>query len=65
MSQRLESEFKCGQLTGTVHIFDEALVAVQTDPTGRKTGYLVTLDRGDVTVADLEDCFEYLRTVVR
>ncbi|WP_251344520.1 hypothetical protein [Haloplanus halophilus] len=64
-SQRLENEFKCGQLTGTVHIFGEAFVAVQTDPTARKTGYLVTFDRrGDVTIADLDDCFEYLRTVI-
>jgi len=63
LSERLEDEFKCGRLTGTVHVFDEALVVVQADPDSRKSGYLVTFDRdGDVTMADLEDCFEYLRT---
>jgi len=63
LSERLETEFKCGRLTGTVHIFDEALVAVQADPDSRKSGYLVTFDRDrDVTLADLEGCFEYLRT---
>lgn len=61
LSERLEDEFKCGHLTGTVHIFDEALVAVQTDPNFRKSGYLVTVDK-DVTLADLDGCFEYLRT---
>ena len=63
LSERLEDEFKCGRLTGTVHVFDEALVVVQADPDSRKSGYLVTFDRdGDVTMAALEDCFEYLRT---
>ena len=63
LSERLEDEFKCGRLTGTVHVFDEALVVVQADPDSRKSGYLVTFDRdGGVTMADLEDCFEYLRT---
>lgn len=61
-SERIEEEFKRGRLTGTVHIMDEAWVAVQTDPDDRKSGYLVTLDRGtDVTMGDSEDCFEYLR----
>jgi hypothetical protein len=65
LSQRLENEFKCGRLTGTVHLFDEAFVVVQTYPKTPKEGYLVTLDREEgVTVADLDDCFEYLRTVV-
>lgn len=63
LSERLEDEFKCGRLTGTVHIFDEALVVVQADPDSRKSGYLVTFDRDrGVTLADLEGCFEYLRT---
>jgi len=62
LSQRLENEFKCGHLTGTVHVFDEAFVGVQADPDARKTGYLITVDRGgDVTMGDLEDGFEYLR----
>ncbi|WP_049936621.1 hypothetical protein [Haloplanus natans] len=62
-SERLEDGFKCGRLTGTVHVFDEALVVVQADSASRKSGYLVTFDRDNgVTMADLEDCFEYLRT---
>jgi hypothetical protein len=64
LSERLETEFKCGRLTGTLHLFDEAFVVVQADPDSRKSGYLATIDRtGDVTMADLEDCFEYFRTV--
>ena len=64
LSERLETEFKCGRLTGTLHVFDEVFVVVQADPDSRKSGYLATIDRtGDVTMADLEDCFEYFRTV--
>ena len=63
LSERLETEFKCGRLTGTLHFFDEAFVVVQADPDSRKSGYLATIDRNsDVTMADLEDCFEYFRT---
>lgn len=63
LSKRIEEEFKCGRLTGTVHIMDEAWLAVQTTPESRKSGYLVTLDRDSaVSMGDLEDCFDYLRT---
>lgn len=63
LSERIEKEFKCGRLTGTVHILDEAWIVVQSAPDSRKAGYLATFDRGtDVTMGDLEDCFDYFRT---
>lgn len=63
LSERIEREFKCGTLTGTVHILDDILIAVQASPDTRKSGYLATFDRGDgMDVGDLDDCFEYLRT---
>jgi hypothetical protein len=63
LSERIEEEFKCGHLTGTVHILEGAWVAVQTGTESRKSGYLATLDRdSDVALGDLEDCFDYFRS---
>ncbi|WP_248897154.1 hypothetical protein [Haloplanus halobius] len=63
LSKPLEEEFKCGALTGSVHIFEDAQVLVQAHPKRPKTGYLVSIDRTEnVRLGDLECCFEYLRT---
>jgi hypothetical protein len=62
LSKELEQEFKCGDLTGTVHIFQEAWILVQAHPEFRKRGYIVSIDRtDDLSMADLEACFELVR----
>jgi hypothetical protein len=62
LSKDIENAFKCGPLTGTVHIFEDAWILVQADPEFRKQGLIVSIDRDDsMTMADLDASFSYVR----
>lgn len=64
--RRNQEAVEAGDLTAVVRVFEEAWIVSCPDPTDRKCGVLLSIDRdGDqTTMADLEWCLEYVRREV-
>ena len=59
--RRQQDAFDAGELTGVVQRFEEAWVVSRPDSLERKSGVLVSIDRGgDAAVDEVEWCLEYL-----
>ncbi|WP_435125626.1 hypothetical protein [Halobaculum sp. D14] len=58
-----ETAFKAGELHALVRVFDEAWVVSWTDRLPKKSGVMVSIQRGsDATMADVEWVVDYLET---
>ncbi|MDS0294037.1 hypothetical protein [Halogeometricum luteum] len=57
-----EGAFKAGRLRAFVRVFDDSWVLAWTKSLPKKTGFIVSIDRGGetATMDDLEWCIDYL-----
>lgn len=60
--QDTEGAFKTGRLEAVVRVFEDAWVASVPDDVGRKSGYVVSVERGgEASMDDLEACLPRIR----